>query len=190
MWQISKWNNETFAWYDDAFTSQQLDTIIEMGKSLSINRAATEGNVTSAIRNNGVNWFSTNGTTKYNFMYETMTAVVDALNRQFFNYDITHLEDLQFTEYKKGEYYKSHKDQGYDKGYARKLSIVMQLSNESDYEGGELHLYDDNVHTPKVMSKKRGRIVVFPSHILHEVKPVTKGTRYSLVCWVHGPRFK
>jgi PKHD-type hydroxylase len=36
----------------------------------------------------------------------------------------------------------------------------------------------------------RGSIVVFPSHVWHRVKPVTKGTRYSLVIWNLGYPFK
>jgi len=33
-------------------------------------------------------------------------------------------------------------------------------------------------------------MIFFPSYTLHEVTPVTKGTRYTLVGWVHGPAFK
>jgi PKHD-type hydroxylase len=33
-------------------------------------------------------------------------------------------------------------------------------------------------------------ITLFPSWSLHRVTPVTKGTRYSLVAWVSGPRFR
>ena len=36
----------------------------------------------------------------------------------------------------------------------------------------------------------RGSIVVFPSFLYHEVKPITKGTRYSLVVWFIGKPFK
>ena len=40
------------------------------------------------------------------------------------------------------------------------------------------------------MRKQIGDLVVFPSYVLHEVTPVTKGERNSLVCWVTGPSFK
>ena len=36
----------------------------------------------------------------------------------------------------------------------------------------------------------RGSIVVFPSFVWHRVKPVTKGTRHSLVMWSIGAPFK
>ena len=43
---------------------------------------------------------------------------------------------------------------------------------------------------PTKTFKNRGTAIFFPSYVLHEVKPVTKGLRYSLVIWVTGPKFK
>ena len=58
------------------------------------------------------------------------------------------------------------------------LSIVGSLNN--DYEGGELVFWTD-----KVVELKAGEIMIFPSNFLypHEVRMVTKGTRYSFVSW-------
>jgi len=58
------------------------------------------------------------------------------------------------------------------------LSILGSLNN--DYEGGELVFWED-----KVVELKAGEIMIFPSNFLypHEVKMVTKGTRYSYVSW-------
>ena len=36
----------------------------------------------------------------------------------------------------------------------------------------------------------QGSIIIFPSHVWHRVKPVTKGVRYSLVVWHLGYPFK
>ena len=78
--------------------------------------------------------------------------------------------------------------QDYNADISRKLSIVVQLSNPSDYEGGELEIL---AHEPKIsIQKKRGFITIFPSYTVHRVTPVTKGTRQSLVAWVSGPKFK
>jgi PKHD-type hydroxylase len=70
----------------------------------------------------------------------------------------------------------------------RKLSISIQLTDPNEYEGGELYLYDDDKGT--VMDKTQGTLILFPSYVLHEVVPVTKGTRNSLVTWVTGKQFK
>ena len=36
----------------------------------------------------------------------------------------------------------------------------------------------------------KGSIIVFPSYVLHQVKPVTAGLRYSLVVWTLGYPFR
>ena len=72
----------------------------------------------------------------------------------------------------------------------RKLSVTMQLSEPADYEGGDLLLYWQNLKTPAKAVRNKGTMTLFRSHIIHEVSPVTKGTRRSLVTWVHGPLFK
>ena len=58
------------------------------------------------------------------------------------------------------------------------LSIIGSLNN--DYEGGELVFWTD-----KVVELKAGEIMIFPSIFLypHEVRMITKGTRYSFVSW-------
>jgi PKHD-type hydroxylase len=40
------------------------------------------------------------------------------------------------------------------------------------------------------MKKEQGTIIAFPSYILHEVTPITKGKRYSLEGWITGKPFK
>ena len=66
--------------------------------------------------------------------------------------------------------------------------MVLQLSDSKDYEGGDLMLMHSN--TPNIIEKKKGYLVAFPSYVLHEVTPVTKGERYSLVAWIHGPNLR
>jgi len=50
----------------------------------------------------------------------------------------------------------------------------------------------DKEHNRKICTEilPRGSIVVFPSHVWHRVRPVTKGVRYSLVIWNLGYPFK
>jgi len=76
-------------------------------------------------------------------------------------------------------------------GKVRKLSVTINLTNSENYEGGDLK-FDLGPHNKdgryKVSNeaRERGSIVVFPSHVVHQVTPVTKGTRYSLVIWNVG----
>jgi PKHD-type hydroxylase len=125
-----------------------------------------------------------------------------------FNWDFS--EPCQFTKYKLNQYYDWHCDSWdkvYDKpedsnshGKIRKLSMTCQLTDGSEYEGGELqfdcrnydpHMRDEDKHVLTVKEiLPKGSIVVFPSFVWHRVQPVTKGTRYSLVVWNLGYPYK
>jgi len=122
------------------------------------------------------------------------------------NFDWDFSESCQFTKYKLNQFYDWHCD-SWDSTYAnkdnkdtfgkiRKLSVTCSLSDPKDYEGGELEFDFRNMDPDKPNVRKcaeiaaRGSIVVFPSHVWHRVKPVTKGTRYSLVIWNLGYPFR
>ena len=76
----------------------------------------------------------------------------------------------------------------------RKLSATVSLVDGSSYEGGDLEFSfrDSYEIIDKVCDeiRPRGSIVVFPSFTMHRVKPVTAGTRYSLVAWTLGAPFQ
>jgi PKHD-type hydroxylase len=80
-------------------------------------------------------------------------------------------------------------------GKVRKLSITINLNEPGEYEGGNLK-FDFGPHTERkrfhecTEIRPQGSIIVFPSYVHHQVTPVTKGTRYSLVLWSLGPPFK
>jgi PKHD-type hydroxylase len=79
-------------------------------------------------------------------------------------------------------------------GKTRKLSVTISLNDPSEYEGGNLQFdlgphRPDRFHTATEIRPK-GSVVVFPSHVHHQVTPIVSGTRYSLVCWNLGAPFK
>ena len=81
-------------------------------------------------------------------------------------------------------------------GKIRKLSAILSLNDASEYEGGGLEFYNGNPtlkESDRIIDckeiKKAGTLVVFPSHLYHRVKPITKGNRYSLVIWSCGKPF-
>jgi PKHD-type hydroxylase len=79
-------------------------------------------------------------------------------------------------------------------GKIRKLSVTVSLSDPKTYKGGNLK-FDLGPHQKKRYHickeiRPRGSVIVFPSHIYHQVTPVTQGTRYSLVAWNLGKPFK
>jgi len=144
------------------------------------------------------------------WIYKELHPYVHEANRAAgWNFDWDRSESCQFTKYKLNQYYDWHCDswdKPYDKpdtpehGKIRKLSMTCQLTDGSEYEGGELefdfrnydpHMREEAKHlkqAKEILSK--GSIIVFPSFLWHRVKPVTKGTRYSLVVWNLGYPFK
>jgi PKHD-type hydroxylase len=71
----------------------------------------------------------------------------------------------------------------------RKLSFSLVLSDSADYEGGALEFFTSSAG-PSEAEQKRGRVIAFPSYMVHRVTPITKGVRKSIVFWVVGPKFK
>jgi len=125
-------------------------------------------------------------------MYWAFRRVTDTilnLNERFFGFDIFGLnEGFQFTNYKApSDKYGKHVDRIFN-FTVRKLSVSIQLTDPKEYEGGELYLYEGDEGI--LMDKKQGTLIMFPSFVLHEVTPVTKGERNSLVTWVTGNQFK
>jgi len=189
-WIFEQDTVETWAYWDNLFSKVECEKIIEIGNS----RLATPAVVGSSnvevnkdIRDSKVAWLFPVDSLDWAFL-RVASAVAD-LNKRFFNFDVYGMtEGFQFTKYEAPSgYYGLHVDRGL--GITpRKLSVTIQLNDSADFEGGNLSLYEGNKPTEPPMHQ--GKMVLFPSYVLHEVKPVTKGTRYSLVCWITGKPFK
>ena len=134
----------------------------------------------------------------YKWILDIITPIAEEANIEAgWRYDIIGAEGLQLTRYKEGGFYSWHNDGFGDHNaaitygddpnkYVRKLSMTLLLND--DYEGGEFEINSCN-RTKCTISKpelSQGSIVFFPSFMEHRVKPVTKGTRYSLVGWFLG----
>jgi len=131
------------------------------------------------------------------WLYELIGAGLSHHNQTYYDYNIDGIETLQFSEYPEGAgYYKPHMDWGAGQIFGRndicrKLSFTIQLSDPDSYEGGDLVLHSGHEigQEQRVQMREFGCLTVFPSWLLHEVTPVTHGTRRSLVGWVIGPDF-
>ena len=146
------------------------------------------------------------------WIYKELHPYVRMANKNAgWNFQWDRSEPCQFTKYKLNQYYDWHNDpwstpykrkniNDPDNGRIRKLSMTCQLTDGSEYTGGELefdfrdydpHMRDESKHIKQVKEiLPKGSIVIFPSHLWHRVKPVTRGTRYSLVVWHLGYPFK
>ena len=186
-WPLALDHVENWAWRASVFSDQELDTIIEIGNATALSKASTFGGSSDEVRNSHVHFLYPNEYTNWIFM--RLAASITEINNHFFKFDLTGMEQgLQFTRYEApGQHYDWHIDKGYMTP-SRKLSLTLQLSDPSDYKGGQLELQFGG--KPVKVPKERGFMTFFPSYALHRVKPVTEGVRHSLVCWVSGPPFK
>jgi PKHD-type hydroxylase len=67
---------------------------------------------------------------------------------------------------------------------------VIQLTDPSTYEGGNLIICPPVEQPDANELRTQGTTIFFPSFLEHEATPVTKGTRYSLACWFDGPKWR
>lgn len=183
---------EPFVWWEGAFTEQELDWLQQKAKGAS-ERAQVTGNPSddelSNIRRSQISWF--NKTPETTWVFEKLAHVASSLNAEFYRFDLTGFgEPLQLTNYDQSDHgmYGWHQDYGGKLSPSRKLSLVLQLSDPAQYEGGNLQVMTHG--EPKNVRKQRGLIAAFPSYTLHQVTPVTQGTRQSLVAWISGPAFR
>ena len=107
---------------------------------------------------------------------------------QIYRFDVEGIKEMQIAKYDESEqgFFDWHMD--VSPGFlSRKISLSVPLNSPDEYEGGELEFNEGVLRT---LPQKAGCVISFPSFVLHRVTPVTKGCRYSLVGWVHGPDWR
>jgi PKHD-type hydroxylase len=87
-----------------------------------------------------------------------------------------------------GGHYNWHVDLGNKDAEPRKISLSLQLTDPSRYEGFRLVLEAGD--GPYIADAALGTVIAFPSYVLHRVTPIESGIRKSLVVWVAGPEFR
>lgn len=122
----------------------------------------------------------------HTWIFERVKALLESLNRQFYQFALSEMSPLQVLEYTSAGFYDWHTDLGEGEISTRKLSLVVFLSARADYAGGRLQ-----IERPEpVLAQEQGTAVVFPAYMLHRVEPVTDGSRWTLVAWAHGDAFR
>tara|TARA_B100000029_G_scaffold300473_1_gene293419 strand:+ start:1103 stop:1690 length:588 start_codon:yes stop_codon:yes gene_type:complete len=98
------------------------------------------------------------------------------------NFVVQKTTDFRVNKYEKGGYMSLHCDNihhshGQQYGYPQ-ASVLLFLND--DFEGGEFIVSELRLNINK------GDAIIFPSNFMfpHEVKEVTKGTRWSIVSWL------
>jgi Rps23 Pro-64 3,4-dihydroxylase Tpa1-like proline 4-hydroxylase len=112
-------------------------------------------------------------------------AKVIAKYNQLVVCDVKRDTGYDLLRYQTGGFYKVHTDSATDT--MRTLSCSFILND--DYEGGKFFLLQSE-NNKQYIETTAGSVIVFPSHIMHGVEPVTAGVRKSLATWIIGPNFK
>jgi PKHD-type hydroxylase len=182
----------TFVPWANAFTAEEMDRIERIGDALPLAQAGLmtdiQAQTRDQIRVTRVAWLDSTPENKW--IYDRVQQVAMMINAMSYRFELTGFsERIQYSVYhaSEGGHYDWHVDQGL-LGTRRKLSLTLQLTDPSQYQGGDLQFLAGNL--TETAPRERGMLIAFPSYGVHRVAPVTSGTRKSLVIWITGPRFR
>ena len=201
--------SNNYFYYDKVIPEKFCDDIVKTGKQFYESKLGVTGDIGSKypdiennkkvvnklvkVRHSTVRWL------QENWIYQSLFPIINEANKLAnWNFQWDYAEQAQFTEYGINQHYdwhcdawaepyKNHKYEAYE-GKIRKLSLSLNLTHPEEYEGGDFQFrYRKNKKT-KIDNLKlsKGSVIIFPSFMEHRVKPVTDGTRYSLVVWCLG----
>lgn len=122
---------------------------------------------------------------EYLWIYQRLGRVVKEANEKAYQFRLNDFMTVTVLEYSPDGFFDWHLDLGTGIFAARKLSLVTFLTPPEEYEGGELRFMDGG----PPLRLPQGATVIFPSYLMHKVEPVTRGNRFTLVSWIHGPSF-
>lgn len=155
-----------------------------------------EGNLIpdTSVRKSNTKMHHINDENKW--IFQKLADGAGYINSNGYKYDLTGFDYFQYTEYEgEGSEYQYHIDMllgpAVPDGMTmpRKLSFSLILSDPEEYEGGEFNFKWGSIDVVKA-DQPRGRLLAFPSWMMHQVAPLKSGKRRSLVFWALGPRFK
>lgn len=181
--------------FENCFTKDEIQKILHLQNVYLLQSSKIEGEDMKEFKNYRIsqNFWIPKNIVNHKWIYDRLVKYILIANKDY-KFDLSVIiDDIQFTVYKSSENgnYSWHDDIIIDNtniNTMRKLSLSVQLSDSDEYEGGELEIVTgvSNFIAPK----KIGTIIIFPSFLVHRVKPVTNGQRISLVFWIDGPDFK
>jgi Rps23 Pro-64 3,4-dihydroxylase Tpa1-like proline 4-hydroxylase len=111
------------------------------------------------------------------YVFASAGLVIKKYNEKFSLCRIEEDSGYELLRYKEGQFYTQHTDSC----KARPRAVSCSFALNDDYEGGEWSFFDREM----VIKAPKGSAVLFPSNFIypHEIMPVTKGVRYSVITW-------
>lgn len=193
---------KSWAVYDTQLPGELCDAITEYFTDIPIQVGKESTGI--AHRKCGMKWADPSS-----WVGPFLWKYIQQTNDRVFQYDITdtHMTEIHQLEYRPGHYYHWHVDDDITlqiqyapptrsvvksevTEYVRKLSFTLQLTDPSEYTGGDVQIFHDTRREMFTIPKERGILCIFDSRSRHRVKPIKTGKRFVLVGWVIGPRWK
>jgi hypothetical protein len=115
----------------------------------------------------------------HNEMYMLLMSTAIDYNKRYGVHNNLWHEEYNMLKYSFGQEYHSHYDG--NTGSGRSLSAILYLND--DYEGGHIEFVNFNI----TIKPTAGMLLLFPSNYAyrHKAYPVTSGTKYAIVTWLH-----
>jgi len=112
-----------------------------------------------------------------NAIFDGASKCIKEYNTKFPHCKIEEDSGYELLKYPEGCFYIEHTDSFKARPRAVSCSFILN----DDFEGGEFAFFDRELK----YKLKKGDALMFPSNFMypHEVMPVTKGTRYSIITW-------
>lgn len=124
------------------------------------------------------------------FPFNNIRDITKQANDEIYDFRLLGIIDQDFPQvfkYVEGDYYNWHMDVT-PMASTRKMSFIINLSDDTDYNGGTLEFL--NTNSEDIGLNKKGNIIIFPSFITWKINPVTKGEKKIILGHVHGAIFR
>jgi PKHD-type hydroxylase len=182
-----------FCIVEDVFDSKEITKIQDLEDLQKFQKAAVGATntpiINESVRNSDIMWIHPDRESEW--LFSKFAHLASNVNQDFFLYEIEMLEAFQYTIYRENHnHYSWHIDHFTEyQAFERKISATILLSDPVEYDGGEFQIVTNgNIANPETHKLKKGSVIFFASWMPHQVLPVTKGIRKSLVAWIQGKR--
>lgn len=108
--------------------------------------------------------------------------ILDLILEKIKMFGVENIKEGRILRYDVGCFFDKHVDT-WHKYPHRFKTVVIQLSDEFDYDGGKM-TYGDTI-----FDKRIGNTVIFEGIVVHGMEKIISGTRYAFVIWLERDDF-
>jgi len=190
----SNWN--TFYYFKNVFNDRmirELEQMVHANYKFSKGRTGVKelGTDTDSYKTNNRDIAYLEPAPHTKWLYDILFPLVLEANQKVFHFDIDVVTDpIHYVIYPTdGGHLDWHMDVGAHGVNKRKIATTIQLSDPSEYDGGEFEIWFGGQESV-VVPREKGDVICFPAFCMHRVRPITRGERKCMVFWTGGRPFR